>query len=269
VTSTWKRRGREAVGMNGAQRERAGGAREPQPWGLEGIRPTRRRTLTQEIVEQLLDFVAGQGTPEQRLPSERRLCERLGVSRTSLREALAALVELGVLDARGKIKYGNGPRARAQLIARGAKAPGDRQLITDPLEARRMLEPEVAAMAASRANEQALDEVRTWVRLMDGVARHTEVLDCDCGFHVAIARATGNGTLVQLVRALTDSLRESRELSFIPPESVALALDGHRVILDALEGRDPRKAREAMSAHLDQVEQLIRASVRTPVEGNS
>jgi GntR family transcriptional repressor for pyruvate dehydrogenase complex len=156
---------------------------------------------------------------------------------------------------------GLAPRARAQLVARAGSGTAERELMTDPLEVRRMLEPEVAARAAERATEREFADIGEWLRQMEeGASRGERVVEYDSAFHVSIARATRNGTIVQLVAALTDALRESRELSFMPRDAAEIALEGHRLILAALRARDADGARRAMGQHLDQVERLIRAS---------
>src|SRR5262249_4112565 len=105
-------------------------------------RPTRRRSLPGEIIDQLLDLIASDPALAPRLPSERTLSEQLGVSRASLREALSALGELGVVETRGKAKFLRPSRAKALLLSRAAASRPERELVTDPLEVRRMLEPE-------------------------------------------------------------------------------------------------------------------------------
>lgn len=232
--------------------------------------PARHRSLTQTIVEQLLDLIGAHDAPELRLPPERVLAEQLAVSRASLREALSALAHSGVVKTRGRAKYGDPARARAQMLTRLASRSSDseRELLTDPLEVRRMLEPEVASRAAERATDRALDEVEQWLRLMEeGVRRGERVVEYDSAFHVAIARATENRTLAGVVEGLTDSVSESRELSFWPGEAADLALEGHRRILVALRRRNPDEARHAMRDHLDQVEALIRETLAHPEQG--
>ena len=108
-----------------------------------------------------------------------------------------------------------------------------------------------------------MDEMERYVRLMqEAAARGESVVDYDSAFHVAIARATGNQTLVALVQALNDTLRESRNLSFQPESAPAQAISDHAAILAAIRERDPVAATAAMRHHLDRVESLIRASLR-------
>jgi GntR family transcriptional regulator, transcriptional repressor for pyruvate dehydrogenase complex len=226
------------------------------------LAPTRRRTLSEEVASQLLEQIAADEGDEVRLPSERNLAEMMGVSRASLREALSALNELGVIETRGKAKYAEPQRARAALVGRGAARSSERALVTDPIEVRRMLEPEVAARAAERMTPRALAELESWVRLGEESAERDEpIFEYDSAFHVSIARATGNQTLLHLVAALMDSLRESRERSFEPQEAVATALADHRAIVAALASGDANAARKAMRSHIDHVEALIRRSL--------
>ncbi len=225
--------------------------------------PTRHRSLAQTIVVQLLELMSAHEEVSIRLPPERVLAEQLGVSRASLREALAALVHAGVVTARGKAKYGDCKRAKVRLLTETTPA-SERELVTDPLEVRRMLEPEIAARAAERATPRAIAELEQWLRLMEaGIERGERVVEYDVAFHVAIAAAAQNHALTVVVQGLVDSLRDSRELSFWPADGAALSCAGHREIFAALRDRDPDAARRAMRNHLDQVESLIRATLTT------
>jgi GntR family transcriptional regulator, transcriptional repressor for pyruvate dehydrogenase complex len=230
---------------------------------LTGLRPARRKSLPDDIVEELLRQIAGSDTPRYRLPPERTLCEQLGVGRASLREALSRLLHLGVVETRGKAKFGIAARAHAELIADRPRSDDvERSLVTHPLEARRMLEPSVAATAARRATDADLAELRQWIaRMNETVDSPEDLVEYDAAFHVAIARATGNDTLVLLIRALTTALRESRLRSFLAPEATAHAIGDHRAIVTAIEARDTVAARRAMRAHLDAVEGLLRETI--------
>lgn len=231
------------------------------------IRPARRRSLPQEIVDQLVEIVATGSFSHDRLPSEKELGERLNASRNSLREALSALEQLGVVETRGRARYGNRVRACIQLMARGGSSTPERSLVDDPLEARRILEPEITALAAARMTPEALKEIEEWFgRLIEAsrVVGERSVgdgelqtvgaayLEADAGFHIAIARATGNRTLMYLVAALTDALHSFREV-FLNQQmlSVETVDSQHQAVRDALHAGDPVQARIAMTAHLD------------------
>lgn len=224
------------------------------------IRPAQRLSLPGEIVNQLLELFAAGQAPEQQLPTEQVLCERLGVSRASLREALFALTHLGILKARGKEKYGSVVGARVQLATRSQSY--HQELIVHPLEVRRLLEPEIAALAAERGDDEALAMVDRCLDVMKNAPRSSRsIVESDSAFHAAIARACRNPTMVHLVAALADSVAVSREVSFQPELAIRIALDGHQKILDALHARDPQRARASMREHLNDVETLVRASL--------
>jgi GntR family transcriptional repressor for pyruvate dehydrogenase complex len=231
---------------------------------LGAVRPLERRKLPHDVADQLLDLIAaGQGS-EIALPAERSLCEQLAVSRNVLREALAALGQAGIIETRGKLRIAHVGRARAARVARLPTDPGhDVDPVLDPMEVRRILEPQVASLAAQRASDESIREMERYVTLMEeGAERGDSLVDYDSAFHVAIAQATRNQTLVALVRALNDTLRESRSLSFRPEAAPSHAISDHVAILTAIRAKDPAAATEAMRHHLDRVESLIRDSLR-------
>ena len=220
------------------------------------------------MADQLLDLIAASDSQEISLPPERQLGDDLAVSRNVLREALAALDHMGVIETRGKTRVGLTPRARALVLARASSATPVRELLVDPMEVRRILEPESAALAAKRAGDDSLREIERTIELMDeGIRRDESVIEYDSAFHVAIARATANQILIELVGALNETLQRSREISFRPTDASAAALEDHRAILEAIRAGDSRAARKMMRSHLDHVEELIRTTVseRPPV----
>jgi DNA-binding FadR family transcriptional regulator len=226
------------------------------------LRRAQRRSLTQEIIDQLLELIAGGPAPEHRLPAERVIAERFGVSRTSLREALSVLSEWRVIEGRGKSKYGVVSRARAQLATRHPADGAERTVLADPLEARLMLEPSIAARAAERARDADLDEIERWVTEMESAAAAGQsVIAYDSAFHVAVASATGNRTLVQVVSALMDALQESRDVAYDRSEAAQVGIADHRRVLEALRAHDPAAARRAMRRHLSHVERLVRTAL--------
>ena len=237
---------------------------------LTDIRRPQRRSLPRQVADELLARIAGAPSSELALPPERQLCEQLGVSRNVVREALSALDHLGVIETRGKLRIGLAARSRAQLLARAPVDGAERELLSDPIEARRVLEPEIAAIAAERASEETLQEAERWLTLMEQAgSRDERAADYDSAFHVSIARATGNRTLIELIATLTDTLHDSRELSFRPAGATNAAIEDHRLILEAVRAGDGEAARRAMGRHLGRVESLIRRSLSTSSDRSS
>lgn len=228
--------------------------------GLAALR--RRRNLSEDVVDGLLTFIADGSAPERRLPVERALCDQLHVSRSTVREALSTLTQLGVVVTRGKGRYGSLVGARAELARRARVRQVRSELIDHPLEVRRMLEPGIAALAAERGSEHEFADIARELALMEqAAAEGREIVSFDSAFHSAIARASGNPTLVFLIDALTAALTDSREHSFRPGVGAGTAIRGHHTVLDALLARDPERARQAMLDHLGDVESLIRVSI--------
>lgn len=188
----------------------------------------------------------------ERLPSERDLATKLGVSRTSLREALIALELGGVVEVRG----GSGVYVSAQATPQAevpAVGPGPFEV----LAARRMIEVEMAALAAKQATDSQIDAILSAVEEME---RHHddrgENEAADRNFHLAIARATGNSALVGVIEYLwaqRGTLWHKLKEHFQTEELRKQTLTDHRDILAAIASHDAAAARQAMRAHLDRV----------------
>jgi DNA-binding FadR family transcriptional regulator len=190
--------------------------------------------------------------PGERLPAERDLAAKLGVSRTSLREALIALELGGVVEVRG----GSGvyvSEQAAQKSARPAAGPGPFEV----LAARRMVEVEVAALAAKNATPAAVDAILVAVEQMEQNQENLGANEsADRDFHLAIARAAGNSALVGVIEYLWNqrgSLWHKLTEHFQTEELRQQTLLDHRAILTAIASQDVAGARTAMRAHLDRV----------------
>jgi len=190
--------------------------------------------------------------PGERLPSERELAIALGVSRTSLREALIALELGGVVEVRGGSGVYVSERAAAPDAAPAA-GPGPFEV----LAARRSIEAEVAAMAARNASASAIDAILVALEQME--QQHEDRVDheaADRNFHLAIARAAGNSALVGVLEYLWNQRGTPWHKMTEDFQTEALrrqALIDHRSILAAIAAHDVAGARQAMRAHVDRV----------------
>jgi GntR family uxuAB operon transcriptional repressor len=190
--------------------------------------------------------------PGERLPSERDLATKLSVSRASLREALIALELGGVIEVRGGsgVYVSDVPDADASLPEVG---PGPFEV----LSARRLIESEVAAIAARVATDGAIDAILKAVLEMErDHANKSGNEQADRNFHLAIARATGNSALVGAMDYLWDQrgrLWHKLKEHFQTEELRQETLNDHRRILEAIAAHDPAQARRAMRAHLERV----------------
>jgi GntR family transcriptional regulator, transcriptional repressor for pyruvate dehydrogenase complex len=213
--------------------------------------------LYEQIVQQIEESVQ-KGTLKEgdQLPAERELAQQFGVSRTAVREAIKALHEKGLVDAfpgRGTfITSGNSNSMRQSLdrILKSGQPDGAAHLV----EIREILEPEIAAMAAVRADEQDLTTMREAVSVMDNARDDADAyIEADLDFHLSLAEAAANPFILSLIDSIVGMLREQRKRIFYVDGGPARGQFHHKRILDAVERRDPQAAREAMQAHLRQV----------------
>lgn len=212
--------------------------------------PIEPRRLFRRIAEQLAAMIArGDLPPGSRLPAERDLATRLGVSRPSLREALIALELEGLVEVRG----GSGVYVRARAPAppaADADAPGP----FDVLEARAVVEPECAALAARREATARGAVAEAFARLAAARAAGLADDEADRGFHLAIGEASGNAALARLVASLwrdQGAPLASRLTDLaVSPARRRDNLAEHAAIAEAIAAGDATAARAAMRRHL-------------------
>ena len=219
------------------------------------IQPIAAPRLYQRIAETIAGLIeAGEFGAGDRLPAERDLARKLRVSRASLREALSALELEGYVE----IRVGSGvyvrprrrhPRGPALRIAAAEVSP------FDTLRARRLIEPETAALAARHASAAQVAAIeRAYTRLADDMRASKSRSEGDRLFHTRIAEAAGNTALAAIVRHLWAAwhqpLNARLEALFVTMARRRDNIGEHRRILDAIRARDPAAARAAMRRHL-------------------
>ena len=232
---------------------------------LHALEPKR---LYRQIAEQLRLLIGkGEFAAGTRLPAERDLARQLGVSRPSVREALVAMEVEGwveirtgsgiyVLDRSSRLGRSNGPQI----------APTD----WGPLElirARRVIEGEIASLAAAQAKRKDLDAMHKALDAMQGdAAQGVLPLDGDRAFHTAIVEACDNVVLTETVQSFWDSRRGPLFMRlggyFETLKSWQSAIGEHQLILAAIQARDGAAARAAMHAHMDKSHTRFSASWR-------
>lgn len=199
--------------------------------------------------------------PGDRLPSEGELCETLGVSRGSLREAIRTLGALGVLETRhGSGSYVSELRA-ADLIGSLSLTVGLLPMagVLELTELRRVLEPHAAALAAARIDAETvekLDVLLGEIEESDDFEDHSRL---DHEFHMTISRVAGNDALTSLIDVLRSRSRAYRIHDVHDAAELKLHSDaGHRAILRGLADADPVAASAAASAHVAYTEYWVR-----------
>jgi GntR family transcriptional regulator, transcriptional repressor for pyruvate dehydrogenase complex len=224
----------------------------------------RTSRLYEQIVKQIEDSIQkGTLRSGDQLPAERELAIQFGVSRTAVREAVKALHEKGLVEAypgRGTFitsETSNSMRLTFDRMIKSVRVDGTLHLV----EVREILEPEIAAFAATRANDESISELRDAVAIMDNAKEDPdEYIEADLDFHLALAEAAANPLILSLIDSIVGVLREQRLSIFKVEGGPARGQFHHKRILDAIEHHDPAGARETMRAHLQQVREDSRHS---------
>lgn len=242
------------------------------------LQPIEAPRLYRQIADQVRALVlAGELPVGTRLPTERDLSEQLGASRPCVREALIALEVEGWVEVRkGRGIYVRDRATQPQAVRSVAPAATAEWGPLEVMAARRMLEGEIAALAAHAATPRDLDALHAAIAGMrDEVARERTPLQSDQAFHLALARSSGNGVLVDTVQAYWDARRQPlfQRLGayFESPALARSAIAEHEAICTAIHARDAGAARAAMHQHLDQSAARLSAGWESasPAEGSA
>jgi GntR family transcriptional repressor for pyruvate dehydrogenase complex len=224
------------------------------------LRAIKKIRIHEEVVSQIHELIKeGRFRAGDQLPSERELAETFKVSRTSVREALRALETQGLVISRTGMGNFVADLPIESLVGPLAKFLTEgKNALADIFELRKLIEPQIAALAAERATSRDIE----WMnRLLDKqrhqVERGATGVEADTEFHFAIGQATQNHAIQKLVSGLLEVLSHSREESLQTAGRRQASIDSHLAIVAAIEKHDTAKAREAMRYHIEQVEQNV------------
>ncbi|MCE8513495.1 FCD domain-containing protein [Ruegeria pomeroyi] len=230
---------------------------------FQKVQPEKLSTSVVRQIEMLI--LQGILRPGERLPAERDLAERLGVSRPSLRDAVAELQEQGLLVSRA------GSGIFVAEVLGNAFSPALTRLFAsheeamfDYLSFRRDIEGLAAERAARLGSESDLKVIQAICDKMVEAHKRGKSEDearLDAEFHMAIIEASHNVVMLHMLRSMFDLLRQgvfyNRKIMFHQRTTREAILDQHRAINAALQDRDPAGARAAVSDHLSYVEQCL------------
>lgn len=215
--------------------------------------PRRYERIVQQIEQWILD---GRMKPGDQLPGEHVLAQQFGVSRTAVREAARTLREKGLIEpfsGRGTfITHGMSQvmRQSLDLMAKMGQLDGRAHLG----EVRHILEPHIAALAATRVQPQHLRAMREAYQAMDHNLDNPDgYIEADLDFHLALAEAAGNSLILSLLDSIVGLLREERIRLFQIKGAPRRSQLHHKRILEAVERQQAEAARQAMRAHLQEV----------------
>lgn len=223
------------------------------PTDEPGMERVVRPRLYEQIAEQLHDhIVEAQLRPGDRLPPEREMAKRLGVSRTSLAQALVALEVLGVIS----VRHGDGAvvvdSATERQVVSALRARSER--LPEIIDARAALEVKLAALAAERRTTTDLAAIDAAVDAMAAdISSGGRGVTGDELFHAAVTAAGHSALLSRMMAEISELIRESRLESLTQHGRPPASLAGHRRIARAIRDRDPVAAATAMHDHIELV----------------
>lgn len=230
---------------------------------FQKVTPEKLSTAVTRQIEKLI--LQGILRPGERLPAERDLAEKLGVSRPSLREAVSELQDKGLLTTRaGAGIYVADVLGSAFSDALIRLFADHDEAVFDYIAFRRDLEGLAAYRAARLSSDTDLQVIQTVMDKMEAAHKKTNPSDearLDAEFHMAIIEASHNVVMLHMMRSMFQLLREgvfyNRQVMFKQRTTRGALLDQHRAINRAIQARDPDGARAAVIAHLDYVEKAL------------
>jgi GntR family transcriptional regulator, transcriptional repressor for pyruvate dehydrogenase complex len=231
------------------------GTESPTRIGFEAI---SRNKVYQEVARQLERRIAEELKPGDLLPPERHLVQMLGVSRSSVRDAIRSLEMRGLLEPRQGIGTVVCSPAATPDNPLAAALLEKRKMVADLLDVRNMIEPPLAGRAALHISRDEIAEMEEILVRQEVKVRRGEVgIEEDSEFHYSIALASDNSAVLKVVDVLMDLLRETRERSLQVEGRQEKSLAGHHRILSALKRGDAAAAEAAMRQHLQEVESIV------------
>ncbi|TDO50526.1 GntR family transcriptional repressor for pyruvate dehydrogenase complex [Kribbella sp. VKM Ac-2527] len=230
---------------------------------LPDFRLDERESPEVELTRKLLGYLlSGDLAPGQKIPPERAMAETLGVGRAAVRNSIKSLALLGLIEQR----QGDGTYLASResdflpRVIEWGLLLGERK-ITDLLELRTTLEVSLAGLAAARRTEQQAIELRTLVTQMELTKDPAVYIETDVLLHLAIARASGNSAMANILSNVQSLLRVWATRVILTAGETETSLAMHTPIVNAIVEGDVTKAEDAMRAHMERAVRRLLASI--------
>jgi GntR family transcriptional repressor for pyruvate dehydrogenase complex len=227
----------------------------------------RQPNLADQVAQQIQDLIATrQLRPDERLPSERELAERFGVSRTVIREAVRSLAAKGLLE----VKSGSGmvisvpqPSSVAESMSLLLRLSSEKDPYDYIFEVRHVLEVEIAGLAAQRATIEDIGDLEALMQSqMENLDNLERAAEADVDFHAALANATHNILFSILLDSVAEILLEVRRMGLTLPDVRGKVLEQHKKIFECVKQSDAEGARQAMIFHLREGKKYMQTALR-------
>ncbi|MDO9508973.1 MAG: FadR/GntR family transcriptional regulator [Thermovirgaceae bacterium] len=226
----------------------------------------RHTRIYEQVVDQLKESIAsGELQPGDPLPPERQLMGDMGVSRSSLREAFRVLELLGLIDSvPGKGRFVRKPRGDT---ADSRNMPLEDEAVLELMEARRILDPAIAATAAMHAMPADLMKLRKVLsrteKSLDIIERRSQV---DFDFHLVLAEATHNFVFINIVKMTFNLIMATHDRIYSLLADKEAFLNEHRAIYDAIIDHDVARARSLSAGHIERVYKTLQEALALEVK---
>lgn len=222
------------------------------------LKPIKPKRISDQVFEQLKDLIfRGHLKPGDQLMTERELAHELGVSRPTVREAINKLVAIRLLEQRqGQGTFVNSPAVSVEENPLAAVMEGEDVRLQDLLEVRLGLECNAVALAARRATDEDIEELRKSLGEMEADIKAGKLgTDADVSFHMAIAYASKNTVQIHIMRSFYNLLfygiKENLLHLYAQPENLEKVIAQHCEIVESIRRHDPEAAYEAMKRHIN------------------
>ncbi len=224
-------------------------------------RPFKRQRAYEYVLEQLKEqILTDQFQPGEKLPAEHDLSTRFHVSRAVIRQALAILSMMGLVE----VRHGSGSYVAESLgrmlstnleLSLSIEKDSSRDSIYNLIELKEILEAKAAGLAAERATADVINALEIIIAKMEeALDSPPAFLEADFDFHLAIANATNNQFIESIIRAILSLLRDVSPALVAPKKHLAACLEYHRGILKAIKNAEPREATRAVLNHIKHIE---------------
>lgn len=217
------------------------------------VSPVKRISVSEQIFEQLKEKItSGELQPGEKLPSENELCKLYGVSRTTIRQALANLSSLQLIET----KFGEGSFVKqtnlGDAMSALLKAPRlSKESLLEVIEFRQIIEPPVAKLACKKASDRDIKLLCTlYQNMVDFQDDLSAFTGYDREFHMSIARISGNAHIVRIFDIIADVLSSAFD-DIVAMRGNEAGLKFHGLLLNAFERKDEYSAQQIMQRHMD------------------
>lgn len=216
--------------------------------------PIKKDTLSGEAAKQIIQKIeAGDFVKGDKLPSERDLAITLGVSRTTIREAIKSLASIGYIETKqggGNFVCDLSLENIIRPLSRSLK--GDKKLLLELIDVRKLLEAQTAKLAAINLTDETKKGIQASLEQMEKEIKQGDIgVDGDRAFHLAVANAGDNDALKIILEMCNDLLDSTREVTLSLPGQSKKSLKDHEYIAEAIFDRDPKEAEIRMVKHLE------------------